>query len=119
MDTYFDNMKILLPTMGLDLFKPTQREQKQALTHKEEILLLEVADVKAQAKLMTNGVLVLQGSLMKPIPTPALAPTYLKIRKDQVTKGYVQLTTRGMEFQQDYEFSSPSQAGAVILEVTQ
>ena len=115
MDIYFDNMKILLPTMGYDLFKPTIKEQKQSLTTKDEKLILEVGEIKAQAKLITNGLLVLKGSLMKPIPTPALAPTYLKIRLDLVHKGYVQQSVKGFEFLQDYEFSSPSQAGAVIL----
>ncbi|WP_185290112.1 GIY-YIG nuclease family protein [Chryseobacterium lactis] len=115
MDIYFDNMKILLPTMGYDLFKPIMKEQKQSLTSKEEKLILEVGDIKAQAKLITNGLLVLKGSLMKTLPTPALAPTYLKIRNDLVQKGYVRESTIGLEFLQDYEFPSPSQAGAVIL----
>jgi len=115
MDAYFDNMKILLPTMGVDLFKPTLKEQKQALTNKEERLVLEVGEINAFAKLISNGLLVLQGSLMKPAATPALAPTYLKIRNDLIDKGYVRRTAKGMEFMQDYEFSSPSQAGAVIL----
>jgi hypothetical protein len=115
MDTYFDNMKILLPTMGYDLFKPVQRKQKPALANKDEKLLLDISDIKAQARLIANGLLVLQGSLMKPIATPALAPTYLKIRNDLIEKGYVKQTDKGLEFLQDYEFSSPSQAGAVIL----
>ena len=115
MDIYFENMKILLPTMGIDLFKPVTKEQKLSLTPKEEKLFLEVSGLKASAKLTPNGLLVLQGSIMKPQPTPALAPTYLKIRNDLKEKNYVQETKAGLEFQQDYEFSSPSQAGAVIL----
>ena len=115
MDTYFDNMKILLPTMGYDLFKPVLREQRPALTSKDEKLFLDVGDIKAQARLIANGLLVLQGSLMKPVATPALAPTYQKIRNDLLEKGYIKQTAKGLEFLQDYEFSSPSQAGAVVL----
>lgn len=115
MDTYFDSMKILLPTLGIDLFKPVVKEQNQCLTGKEEKLVLEVGGIKAHATLITNGLLVLQGSLMKPTVTPALAPTYLKIRNDLIEKGYVKQHTKGLEFLQDYEFTSPSQAGAVIL----
>jgi len=115
MDTYLDNMKILLPTMGYDLFKPSLKEQKQSLTGQEEKLFLDVAEIKSVAKLTDNGVLVLKDSLMKATPTPALAPSYLKIRNDLLEKGYIQQTERGMQFMQDYEFTSPSQAGAVIL----
>lgn len=115
MDTYFDNMKILLPTMGFDLFKPALKEEKQSLIGKEEKLILDVNEIKAFAKLIPNGLLVLKGSFIKPTATPALAPTYLRIRNDLMEKKYVQRTEKGMEFIQDYEFSSPSQAGAVIL----
>lgn len=115
MDTYLDNMKILLPTMGFDLFKPVLKEEKQSFMPKDENLILEVGDIKAQAKLIPNGMLVLQGSAMKAIATPALAPTYLKIRNDLIEKGYVKQTDKGMFFLQDYEFTSPSQAGAVVL----
>lgn len=115
MDTYFDNMKVLLPTMGYDLFKTLIKEQKPALIHRDERLFLEVSDVKAQAKLIASGLLVIKGSTIKPQATPALAPTYLKIRNDLIDKGYVKQTEKGFEFQQDYEFTSPSQAGAVVL----
>jgi len=115
MDTYFDNMKILLPTMGFDLFKPVFKEQKQSLTEKGEKVLLAVGDIKAQAKLTTTGLLVLRGSSMKSAATPALASTCLKIRNDLIGKGYVRSTGKDLEFIQDYEFSSPSQAGSVIL----
>ncbi len=115
MDTYFDNMKVLLPTMGFDFFKPTLKIQKQSLTNKEDKLMLEVGEITAKSKLTSNGLLVLKGSLMKQMATPALAPTYLKIRNDLLEKGYVTKHKNGYEFLQDYEFTSPSQAGAVIL----
>lgn len=115
MDTYLDNMKILLPTMGFDLFKPILKDQKQSLINKDEKLYLEAGDIKATAKLIPNGLLVLKNSSFKNIETPALSPTYSKIRKDLLEKEYIQKTDVGLEFTQDYEFTSPSQAGAVIL----
>ncbi len=115
MDTYFDNMKILLPSMGFDFFKPQSTSVKLTSKNKDDKLVLEVANIKASSKLISNGLLVLKGSLMKENETDALSPTYSKIRKDLVEKGYIQKTKNGLEFMQDYEFSSPSQAGAVIL----
>lgn len=115
MDTYFDNMKILMPNMGYDLFKPNLKETKQSLTNKDETVFLEIGDIKASAKLTANGLLVLKGSFFKAASTPALSPTYLKIRNDLIEKGYVQTNEKGIQFAQDYEFSSPSQAAAVII----
>lgn len=115
MDTYFDNMKILLPSMGFDFFKPDGNSVKLASNNKDNKLVLEVGNIKASSKLISNGLLVLKGSFIKENETDALSPTYSKIRKDLVEKGYIQKTKNGLEFMQDYEFSSPSQAGAVIL----
>jgi len=115
MDTYLDNMKILLPTMGFDLFKPVLKERSQSLTQQDEKLFLESKEINAQAKLTSNGILVLQGSLMKGAAVESLAALYASIRKDLTEKGYVKSTAKGLEFLQDYEFSSPSQAAAVIL----
>ncbi len=115
MDTYFENMKILLPTMGYDLFKPMVREPASLVEAKNEILTLEVGEIKANARLTANGLLVLKGSMMKAIGTPSLQPGYQKIRNDLFEKGYVKQTERGVEFEQDYEFTSPSQAGSVVL----
>ncbi|MCC9138618.1 DUF4357 domain-containing protein [Pontibacter silvestris] len=116
MDTYFDNMKILLPTIGFDFYKPSNSNLvKLSTKNRDDKLFLEVGDIKASSRLISNGVLVLKGSLMKENEIPALAPTYSNIRRGLIEKGYVQKTIRGLEFIQDYEFSSPSQAGAVIL----
>lgn len=115
MDTYFDNMKILLPSMGFDFFKPNSSSVKLNSKTKDDKLILEVGEIKAFARLTSNGLLVLRGSTMKGNETQALSPTYSKIRKDLIEKGYVEKKENGLEFIQDYEFSSPSQAGAVIL----
>lgn len=115
MDTYFDNMKILLPSMGFDFFKPNSNSVKLTSKTKDDKLVLEVGNIKATSKLISNGLLVLKGSLIKANETAALSPTYSKIRKDLIAKGYIQKTKNGLELMQDYEFPSPSQAGAVIL----
>lgn len=115
MDTYFDNMKILLPSMGFDFFKSKNESLKSNSKYKDEKLILEVGNIKASSKLTSNGILVLKGSLVKENETPALSPTYSKIRKDLIRKEYIKNTKNGLEFIQDYEFTSPSQAGAVIL----
>lgn len=52
---------------------------------------------------------------MKPVATPALAASYLKVCNELIEKGYVMQHPGGLEFLQDYEFTSPSQAGSVIL----
>lgn len=115
MDTYFDNMKILLPSMGYDFFKPQLTNIKQNLKNKDENLYLEASTITASSRLTANGIVILKGSLMKDSETDSLSPNYSRIRKDLIEKEIVKNTDKGLEFQREYEFTSPSQAGAVIL----
>ena len=108
-------MKILLPTMGYDFFRPEFVSLKLSPKSKDEKLYLIVGEINATSKLISNGMIVLKGSLMKDKETPALSPTYSRIRKDLIEKEFVKQTEKGLEFMEDYEFTSPSQAGAVIL----
>ncbi len=112
MDTYFDNLKVLLPSMGYDLFKSTAQEISLTSGSKSNKLFLETGEIKAIAELTANGINVLKGSQFKEKETPALAQTYSKIRKDLIEKGFVKKSEgKNFEFIVEYEFSSPSQAG--------
>lgn len=116
MDTYFDNLKVLLPSMGYDLFKSKAQEISLTSGSKSNKLFLETGEIKATAELTANGINVLKGSQFKENGTPALAQTYSKIRKDLIEKGFVKKSEgKNFEFITEYEFSSPSQAGSVIL----
>jgi hypothetical protein len=115
MDTYFDNMKILMPVLGFDFFKPRNKAVKLSSKDKDDKLYLKVKNISASAKLIPNGLMVLKGSLMNKNSTSSLAEKYRNIREDLKNKGYIKEIDKVLEFIHDYEFSSPSQAGAVIL----
>ena len=114
MDTYFDNMKILLPTLGHNLLHVENTIRDNGLTSVEN-LKLEIGGFKATAKLTSNGIEVQKGSEMNTKETPALSGTYSSIRKALIEKKIIEEKAGKLVFLENYEFSSPSNAAAVIL----
>jgi hypothetical protein len=114
METFFDNMKIVLPTMGYSVLNDEKIVERKASTD-SDLLFLKVSDWKASAKLTSNGLEVLKGSIANPIMTPALNGSYVNLRKTLLDKKIIIETGGKLIFEHNYEFSSPSSAGAVIL----
>lgn len=112
METFFDNMRIILPTLGFSLL---HQDNKTLSGEKKEMFHLAVSGLRATAILTSNGIEVLPGSDMKKDETPALSGTYSNLRKTLLEKGIVSDDDGKLSFKEKYEFSSPSTAAATIL----
>lgn len=114
MDTYFDNMQIVLPTLGYSVLTHNDRlDEKSHLPSVE--YSLSMSGVTAKAVLTSNGIEVLKGSEMSRKQYKALSGTYGNLRSTLIEKGIVILKDGKNKFNENYEFSSPSTAGAVIV----
>ena len=115
MDTFLDNVKIILPTLGFNLNESgdsiiTTKKEERELT-----LFLDVSNWKAKGKLTSNGLLVEVGSGFNPKETDSLSGSYSNLRKTLQEKEIVKLKGDKLVFIDEYEFSSSSQAAAIIL----
>lgn len=115
MDTYFDNMKIVLPTLGYSVLHIGSSDSLTNKNQKKELLQLEVSEFKAKAKLTSNGLEVQKGSQMNPKETQSLSGSYSNQRKTLIEKGIVIQKAEKLEFNENFEFPSPSTAAAIIL----
>lgn len=115
MDTFFDNMKILLPSLGYSVLHIDSMTTQTIKWQKENLLMLVSGDFKASAKLTSNGIEVQKGSGMNQHETPSLSGSYSNLRKTLIEKGIVIEKSNKLEFVEDFEFSSPSTAAAIIL----
>lgn len=115
MDTFFDNMKILLPTLGYSVLHVDTKTTQTIKGLKDNILFLEVSNFKASAKLTSNGIEVQKGSEMNPKETPSLSGSYSNLRKTLIDKGIVIEKAKKLEFAENFEFPSSSTAAAIIL----
>lgn len=111
MDTYFDNMKVILPTLGYSVLHVKSKDT----TKKTEYFKLEVSEFKASAFLTSNGFEVQKGSEMNPKETPSLSGSYSNLRKTLIDKKIVEQKSNKLVFTENYEFTSSSTAAAIIL----
>lgn len=117
MDTFFDNMQILLPTMGFNLFGNKAISSQPSVGKKiaGHQFILKVGNINATAKLNVDSFEVLGGSQATKTPTKALSNGYRSIRDTLIERGILVEDNGKLKFINSYEFSSPSTAAAVIL----
>jgi len=115
MDTFFDNMKIILPTLGYSLLHIDGNNQQAKSAAKKDKLFLNINEINATAHLTSNGIEVQKGSLMSSKEVPSLSGSYCNKRKTLIEKGVVVKKGDFYEFVEKYEFLSPSTAAAIIL----
>ncbi|MFA7327091.1 MAG: GIY-YIG nuclease family protein [Candidatus Kapaibacterium sp.] len=115
MDTFLEKLRIIIPTLGFDLFGNNESIKVISKDKKSSKLYLEVSNIKAESELTSNGLLVKQGSNFKSKETSSLSGSYSNLRKTLTDKGVIQKKDGIHIFTEDYEFTSPSQAAAIIL----
>lgn len=111
METYLDNIKIILPTFGY-YFLITKSEKE---INETTILFLEHAELKARGKVTNVGFNVLAGSEVAPEAKKSLSIGYKSKREYLLVKGIIRKDKDKYIFVKDYEFYSPSAAAAVIV----
>jgi hypothetical protein len=114
MDTYYDNMKVLLPTLGYNLLHIREELQNEGLVFSDSVKL-EMSGIRATARLTSNGIEVLKGSDFNSTESPSLSGSYSSLRKTLISKNIVSENNSKFFFTENYEFSSPSNAAAIIL----
>lgn len=114
MDTYFDNMQIVLPTLGYSILTHDDKLDKKSRLPSVEYSL-SMSGVTAKSILTSNGIEVLKGSEMSLKESESLSGTYLNLRKTLLEKGIVSFEKGKNIFKENFEFASPSTAGAIIL----
>jgi len=115
MDTYFDNMKIILPTLGYPVLQIDDKIRIKEVSIKPELLNLGTGEFKATAKLTSNGIEVQKGSELNKKETPSLSGSYSNLRKTLIEKKIVLDINGKYFFEENFEFPSPSTAAAIIL----
>lgn len=110
MDTYFDNMRVVLPTLGYSVLHQNEKSVKKA-----EVFNLDVSGYKATAVLTSNGMEVQKGSQMSLKETQSLSGSYSSLRKTLRDRRIVEEQSGKLIFLQNYEFTSSSTAAAIIL----
>ncbi|WP_447767928.1 GIY-YIG nuclease family protein [Sphingobacterium faecium] len=114
MDTYFDNMQVVLPTLGYSVLTHDDKLDKRSRLPSIEYSL-SMSGITAKSILTSNGIEVLKGSEMSLKESESLSGTYINLRKTLLEKGIVSSKEGKNIFNENFEFPSPSTAGAILL----
>jgi len=108
MEMFLDNMKILIPVLGYKLFVSKNKSKAKKSFYK-----LKISGIKAKGDRTDNGFIVYKNSQIKDSIANSLSEGYKAIRKMLIEKNIIDEDKK--IFIEDYEFSSPSAAAAIIM----
>lgn len=122
MEYFLEQIQVVLPVLGYEFLKEVKQPSKpidiKDFIQKNEAVenadfYLSVKDIDAKAKVIDGEFYVLKGSqVRKDISQPH--HNYMKNLRPQLFSNNI-ISPDSFRFEQDYLFSSPSAAGAVIL----
>lgn len=120
MEEFISQAKLLLGTLGYDLFEPastpTKARQEGISTHPPEKFIYAGDKFKAECilDLEAGRFIVKSGSTAKLTEAPSIATTYKNLRTQLISSGVLIKKENAYEFSQDYSFSSITAAAQVV-----
>lgn len=113
MNEFIDNIKILINALGYRVLEPILHQQDENASQlDDEMLSIEIGNVKASGKVTTEGFVVLKGATVnEKASEKSLTPGAIKLRKRYFNEGVVENLT----LTEDVLFSSSSAAADFLL----
>jgi len=126
MEEFILNLRVLLGMFGHKVLETLIHRTKAASSNHalqpesnystEELkVFLNLKNIKAEAILNDEGIIVLSGSEVSPSIADSLKDAYKKLRIQLQDSGIIQPKNTKLIFAKDYLFTSPSQAAGIIV----
>ncbi|SDO53714.1 protein of unknown function [Paenibacillus sp. yr247] len=113
MEEFLDNLTILLGVLGHKVLEKLTRTKTEFDSN--NIYTISIKGIDARAKLTNEGIVVLKGSQISQEVRTSLSNGYLELRNRLVENGIIIKDNASLKFSEDYLFSSPSSAAAIIV----
>ena len=110
MDEFIDNMRLILSVLGHRVLEPSVGSAQKQIT--PVFYLQDRSGTRAKGRPTAEGFAVLKGSTIAKEEAPSLSQSALNKRRQIMEKGIVD---ENLKFTQDWLFSSPSLAAAVVV----
>lgn len=112
MTEYLANLKILINTMGYKVLDPLASKSEK----ERQVYQIKAArGANAKAVITNEGVVVLRGSVIAESEVPSTPTSMVNMRSRLIQEGVVVDSDGKLTFSEDYLFSSPSTAAAVVM----
>jgi hypothetical protein len=115
MEEFIQNIKILINTLGHKVFEEIRESKSTHLQAKETFFIKAVRGADAQGETSSDGFVVFKGSKVATSTVPSMTSNFVKLREQLFETGAIVKNNESLEFPEDYVFSSPSTAAAMVL----
>lgn len=123
MESFLDTLLMVLPAIRIDAF--LSKSRRTSISAAEDEVSLHAPNfecsvarhnVQARAVLREGELIVLAGSRVRPewVGDRSYKTNYFKLHDELVANGTIEIGPNGATFTQDYAFSGPSAAAAVV-----
>ncbi|MFN8116354.1 MAG: GIY-YIG nuclease family protein [Bacteroidia bacterium] len=113
MEEYIENVKLLVNTLGHKVF-----EEKREIKTKQKQDIFSIKGARgadAQGEPTSEGFVVFKGSKITSDTVPSMTLSFVKLRQQLIEKNIVRQNGTSLEFFEDYIFTSPSLAAAIVM----
>ncbi len=110
LEEFISNTKLLVNTLGYKVFEDLDAEIE---SNQQIFSLVGARGAEAKGVLVNDGFVVFKGSTVASTVTNSISPNLLKLRNKLLENGIID--TNNSIFIEDYMFTSPSLAAAVVM----
>ncbi|MBM5571555.1 MULTISPECIES: GIY-YIG nuclease family protein [Deefgea] len=115
MEEFIEYIKMLVNTMGFKVFEPLIKADNGAVVTADCLYINAARGANAKGRRTSDGLVVLKNSEIATSTVPSFPNSFNALRNDLLEGGIVVAVEDKLLFQQDYLFSSPSAAAAVVM----
>ena len=112
LEEFIDNAKLLVNTLGYKVFDKATIKTTGKSSDEKIFYIKAARGADAKGVLVSDGFMVLKGSIVASGTTPSLAENLKNVRGKLFDKGII---SHDFVFQNDYVFTSPSLAAVVVM----
>ena len=115
MEEFIEYVRMLVNTMNFKVFEPLVKENSNLKNKNEELFLKGARGAAGRGKRTTDGFVVFKGSEIASSTVPSFPRGFDSLREELVKGDTVNESHDKLILSEDYLFSSPSAAAAVIM----
>lgn len=115
MEEFIDNVKLLVNALGFKIFEELRKDQTIEEQIKSTFFINAARGADAKGQMTNEGFVVLKDSEIATSVTNSFPKNWINVRQSLIDDGIVTSINNKLIFKEDYLFSSPSAAAAVVM----
>lgn len=116
MEEFLNNVRLLINTLGYNIFEEIRQKTKDGIDEELNTFYIEAArGAKAKGQMTNEGFAVLKDSEIATSITNSFPKNWIKLREELINQKVIESVGEKLVFKDDYLFSSPSSAAAIVM----